>query len=247
MSLCLAGLVVVLYGALVADATRRVAAAPPAVVSATDDGSGGTAGLPPAAPIDVVVSTPTPEPTLEPTATAQPLPTATPAPLATAVAPARAAPIPPAASVPVAPTSAAAAALPSVALTAFEQQFYDLHNAARSRAGLAGLRIDPTLTSVARQRAQDMAARNYFSHTSPTGQTAYTLLAGAGYGYVLAGENIARNDYADSQSVSVAMNALLNSPSHLENILDRQFTNVGVGIAFGANGMKYFAVVFSAR
>jgi len=124
---------------------------------------------------------------------------------------------------------------------------FSSHNSERGRAGLAALHIDSALVEVARQRAADMAAKGYFAHASPSGQTAFTLLAGAGYRYGSAGENIARNNYPDSQSVSVAMTAFMNSSTHRYNIMDPGFTAVGVGAVMAQDGMKYYAVVFSDR
>src|SRR5262249_20234617 len=121
------------------------------------------------------------------------------------------------------------------------------HNGQRASAGMAGFRWDTTLANVARQRAQDMASKGYFAHTSPTGQTAFTLLAAAGYGYKIAGENIARNNYPDSQAVSAEMTGFMNSPTHKENILDSRFNSIGVGVILGSDGMKYYAVVFAGR
>ena len=90
-----------------------------------------------------------------------------------------------------------------------------------------------------------MAANGYFAHTSPTGETAYTLLAQARYAYGLAGENIARNNYPATQAASLAMTSFMNRPGHRENILEPTFRLVGVGYALGANGMFNIAVVFT--
>ena len=90
-----------------------------------------------------------------------------------------------------------------------------------------------------------MAALGYFSHTSPSGATAFSLMAQYGYTYLIAGENIARNNYPDAQSVSTAMAGFMSSAGHRTNILDSRFTRVGIGAAIGTDGMKYFAVVFS--
>jgi uncharacterized protein YkwD len=119
------------------------------------------------------------------------------------------------------------------------------HNAERGRAGVAALQADPRLVEIARRRAQDMAANNYFSHTSPTGETAFSLMGQMRYVYGLAGENLARNNYPDAQSVSIAISGFMNSPGHRQNILEPRFNRVGIGMAIGADGMKYFAVVFA--
>jgi uncharacterized protein YkwD len=119
------------------------------------------------------------------------------------------------------------------------------HNQYRAAGGLAGLQIDGALVAIARQRAQDMASKNYFAHTSPSGETAFSLMDAYGYAYGIAGENIARNNYPQSQTVGVAMDGFMNSPGHRANIMESQFTRVGIGVAFDGNGMIYFAVVFA--
>jgi uncharacterized protein YkwD len=177
----------------------------------------------PAAPTEAL-----PAPT-EPPATATPRPIPP-----TSVPPTQAPPQPA-----VAPPQAA------VGLQPMERAMFDSHNVQRANAGLDGLTLDARLVEVARRRAQDMAAKSYFAHTSPTGETAFTILEQVGYAYQLAGENIARNNYPDSESVQVSMTGFMNSPSHRGNILEPQFGRVGIGLAFGADGMKYFAVVFS--
>jgi uncharacterized protein YkwD len=124
---------------------------------------------------------------------------------------------------------------------------FSAHNAQRVANGVGPLVVDAALTQVARQRAQDMASKGYFSHTSPTGQTAFSLLNASGYSYSLAGENLARNNYPDDQTVSTAMTGFMNSPAHRVNVLETKFTRVGIGMAVGADGLKYFAVVFAAK
>jgi uncharacterized protein YkwD len=122
---------------------------------------------------------------------------------------------------------------------------FSAHNQHRAASGLAPLQIDGALVAIARQRAQDMAANNYFSHTSPTGQTAFSIMDASGYVYAAAGENIARNNYPSSQTVDVAMNGFMNSAGHRANILQSLFTRVGIGVATDGNGMVYYAVVFA--
>ena len=134
-----------------------------------------------------------------------------------------------------------------MSLAPLEQQLYSLHNVERSKAGLGSLTLDPVLEAVARQRAQDMATKNYFAHTSPTGETAFSILGTYGYSYTIAGENIARNNYPDADSASTAMTGFMQSASHRENVLDARFNRVGVAVAFGADNMKYFAVVFAGH
>jgi uncharacterized protein YkwD len=212
--------------------------------------------LPPAAPVEEEAPpAPEPPPTQAPappppTSTPVPPPPTTEAPPPTQAPPAPAptattAPPPPPPPPPPTPTPVPAPPPAPVSLTAMEQQMFVAHNTERAAAGVAALQADARLVEIARRRAEDMAARNYFSHTSPTGETAFSLMGQIGYVYGIAGENIARNNYPDSQSVSVAMSGFMNSAGHRQNILDGRFNRVGIGMAVGADGMKYFAVVFA--
>jgi uncharacterized protein YkwD len=128
-------------------------------------------------------------------------------------------------------------------LSGLEQQMFAAHNAQRAAAGLPPLVLDGAVVSVARARATDMASKGYFAHTSPTGQTAFTLLRGAGISYRTAGENIAVNTFPEALSVSTAMSGFMGSPGHRANILNPAFTRVGIGVAKSGSSI-YYAVVF---
>jgi uncharacterized protein YkwD len=143
------------------------------------------------------------------------------------------------------PSPTATVAAPPVALTAMEQQLFAGQNSERARGGLKLLQLDAALEAVARRRAQDMASRGYFSHTSPTGETAFSLMDGAGIYAPYAAENIGYNNYPDSTSVSAVLSAFMNSPAHRANILSGNYSRVGVAVAFGANGNKYYSVIFA--
>ncbi|MPZ50014.1 MAG: hypothetical protein GEU75_12090 [Dehalococcoidia bacterium] len=237
---------------------RRAALEPTSIgtiTTAQQAGAGGSGDtLPPAAPIEAS-ATAQPEDQAEAaseapeaTATAIQIPPTAPPPPPTQVPPTatpQPPPPPPPTATPVPPPPAPPAA--PVALSGLEQEMFAGHNAERSQAGLGGLTLNATLVNVARQRAQDMAANNYFSHTSPSGSTAFTLLGATGYAYSIAGENIARNNYANAQSVGVAMTGFMNSAGHRNNILDGRFGAVGIGAAAGSDGMKYFAVIFAGQ
>jgi uncharacterized protein YkwD len=125
-----------------------------------------------------------------------------------------------------------------------EAAMFESHNLQRASNGTGSLALDAQLVAVARQRSQTMAETNCFSHTA-CGPTAFDLLGNIGYFYQIAGENIARNNYSDAQTVEVAMDGFMNSAGHRANILDSRYTKVGIGVAFGANGMKYFTVIFA--
>ena len=100
-------------------------------------------------------------------------------------------------------------------------------------------------TDLARARSNDMAQRNYFSHTTPEGGNFLGMLSERGVGFKFAGEILARNNYSDDQAGQVAMDSYLNSPAHKAIIMDGRFNAVGVGYAkSGEDGMHYFTVIF---
>ena len=131
-----------------------------------------------------------------------------------------------------------------VSLAPLEADFISRLNAERAAAGLPALAADGELVSIARIRSSDMASRGYFSHTSPEGQTAFTLIDQRGISYSWAGENLARNNYPLAETVAVAIRDLMASPPHRDNILSPNYTRLGVGYADDGSGMRYFTMVF---
>ena len=117
-------------------------------------------------------------------------------------------------------------------------------NNERTQRGLAPLAHHGCVTYVAQLRSDDMASRGYFSHTSPEGETAFSLLTKYNVPYGWAGENLARNNYPNNQTVGVAIQSLMNSPGHRANILSTNYTHLGVGLAIDGSGMKYFTMIF---
>jgi uncharacterized YkwD family protein len=152
------------------------------------------------------------------------------------------APQPSAASAPAAKPPAASAPAAAAGLTAQEQQMLNLVNAERARAGLPALKADPELTKLARLKSQDMIQLNYFSHQSPTYGSPFDMMRRFGITYRTAGENIAGN-----QSVEAAHRALMNSPGHRANILNRDFTHIGIGIQTGGRYGMMFTQMFVGR
>ena len=102
------------------------------------------------------------------------------------------------------------------------------------------------LIGIARLRSQDMAEHHYFAHVSPvTGDNAFTLMDKHGVPYGWAGENLAENNYPLSDAVAVADTALWNSPPHRENILNANYTDMGVALVVDSSGMNYFTIIFT--
>ncbi len=113
-------------------------------------------------------------------------------------------------------------------------------NKARKTAGLNTVTTDEPLTRAAQKKADDMAKNSYFSHESPSGMKFWTLISEEGYAYMNAGENLA----VHHKSTLSLMTAWLESPSHRANILGTQYTDIGIGIAYGERkGFKGWYVV----
>lgn len=105
----------------------------------------------------------------------------------------------------------------------------DATNTSRSEFALPELTVNDKLTNAAQLKANDMAAREYFSHNTPEGLEPWVFLQNVGYQYAAAGENLAVN-FSDSYD---AHDAWMNSPGHRANILQNQFTEVGIATARG--------------
>lgn len=100
-------------------------------------------------------------------------------------------------------------------------------NEQRSENGRPALKINPKLNAAAQAKANDMTARNYWSHNTPDGKEPWTFIQASGYDYQKAGENLAYG-FNSSQDTIIGW---MNSPSHKENLLDKNYTEVGFGFA----------------
>lgn len=105
-------------------------------------------------------------------------------------------------------------------------ELVNLTNAKRAEAGLPVLTLNPALSQAAQAKGADMIAKNYWAHTSPDGNTPWVWFKNAGYRYLYAGENLAR-DFGDSGGV---VNAWMNSATHRENILSNRYREVGIAV-----------------
>lgn len=106
-----------------------------------------------------------------------------------------------------------------------------LVNQERAKVGCAALRADASLDALAQAFSEDMAKRGFFDHTDPDGNTPWDRADKAGV-KSLAGENIARGQ-ATAQAV---MDSWMNSEGHRANILNCDYTRLGVGVATGSGG-----------
>ena len=133
-----------------------------------------------------------------------------------------------------------------VNLVAAEQALLDLTNADRSANGVDPLHLDADTLSIARQRAESQLDTPSLSHYDENGQLIFAqLLDDAGLPYGLAGENLARATGGTDTGVTQRIEqALMQSPLHRKNILERIFTRVAIGAAVDGNGQIAFAEVY---
>lgn len=104
-----------------------------------------------------------------------------------------------------------------------------LTNTERESYKLGTLTENKTLAKAAQAKAEDMAAKGYFSHNGPDGKEPWQWITEARYEYQYAGENLAVR-FIDSKDVVTAWMA---SPSHKANIVKSAYTDIGVGVAPG--------------
>jgi len=103
-------------------------------------------------------------------------------------------------------------------------------NAERQKQSVAALTESAKLDASAKAKADDILTRQYFAHIAPDGKTVSDTTAAQGYTYIKIGENLALGDFtSDSDLVT----AWMNSPEHRANILDPDFTDMGVGVSYG--------------
>ncbi|MBR1771777.1 MAG: hypothetical protein IJ747_07075 [Lachnospiraceae bacterium] len=114
----------------------------------------------------------------------------------------------------------------------------ELVNEARAEAGLQPVTLKADVTAVAQLRANEIITS--FSHTRPNGSSCFTALSQAGVSYRGAGENIAYGQ----RSPEEVMNGWMNSAGHRANILNANFTTIGVGYV-QKNGVNYWSQMFT--
>ncbi|MGP1675271.1 MAG: CAP domain-containing protein, partial [Candidatus Limnocylindrales bacterium] len=131
--------------------------------------------------------------------------------------------------------------------SASEKQLIALTNRSRASAGLKALKVDSTLTSVARWRSKDMIARDYFSHDIPGYGSVFKKLDSKGYCYKIAGENIGWNTNPDGEATAVIHGMFMDSSGHRKNILGKSWDVIGIGAYKGSDGKKMWTVLFADR
>ncbi|MEF2096503.1 CAP domain-containing protein [Bacillus sp. CFBP9009] len=121
-----------------------------------------------------------------------------------------------------------------------EQRVLSLVNEERSKSGLAPLEMDTAVSNVAILKSEDMRDNNYFNHTSPSYGSPFDMMKSFGISYEYAGENIA----AGQPSADAVMKSWMNSPGHKANILNKNYTHIGIGHVTGGKYAHYWTQQF---
>jgi uncharacterized protein YkwD len=120
-------------------------------------------------------------------------------------------------------------------LASLRQEILRLTNEERKKAGVHALTMNSRLQKSAQGHAEDMVARDFFDHTNPDGKTPSNRIKEAGYPeesrkcncawQYYDGENIAQG----FKTAADVMKGWMNSPGHKENILSKNFDEIGIG------------------
>ena len=143
----------------------------------------------------------------------------------------------------------------TITLSDAEKRSLDLHNQTRTSNGLSKFCVSPILQKAARAHSQDMINKDYFSHTSPSGETSSARLKRYGYTpvsgrYWTVGENIAYNSKAEVASADAVHSQWMNSTGHRANILNSKFKQIGIVAVYGnykGNNVTMWTANFGTR
>lgn len=114
-------------------------------------------------------------------------------------------------------------------------------NVKRLENGLQPVTSDSALSEVAEFKLNDLISQNYFAHVSPSGAGIGDLASQFSYSYSIIGENLAYGDFANSREL---VQAWFDSPGHRENILNANFSKIGVAVRKASfQGGNYFVAV----
>ncbi|RLN86218.1 hypothetical protein BBJ28_00010848 [Nothophytophthora sp. Chile5] len=102
-------------------------------------------------------------------------------------------------------------------------------NKERVALGLPKLCHNSKLQAAAQRQSNDMAAKNFMSHTGSDSSTMSSRITSAGYRWTALGENVA----AGQVNVNSVMTAWMNSPGHRANILG-SYTMFGTAYAYNS-------------
>ena len=112
----------------------------------------------------------------------------------------------------------------------YENAVAAMINNIRAKNNINAIAANGSLNEVAAIRSQDLVNRNYFSHYTPEGTNVFDVMRASGVKFRYAGENLAQATPASIGTPEGFLNAWINSPTHMANILRAEYTKIGVSM-----------------
>ena len=129
-------------------------------------------------------------------------------------------------------------------MNALERRIFDLTNQQRTRRGLHALTAEDALSDAARRYSEDMLRRRFFAHVDPDKHSPTDrIVAALGRSVDASAENIWMRSGPVSPKtlpgvLEDAFAALMASPIHRANVLEAEYTHLGVGLATTASEVR---------
>lgn len=123
---------------------------------------------------------------------------------------------------------------------AYEQQMFEVINSTRAKFNLSTLTYNAPLALTAFKHSEDMAKNNFFSHQNLKGESPFDRMEKDQLHFTIAGENLASGQF----NSIYAHEALMNSQGHRDNILNKDFKQIGIGIDFNMENVPYYTMKF---
>ncbi|MDD2578004.1 MAG: CAP domain-containing protein [Candidatus Dojkabacteria bacterium] len=115
------------------------------------------------------------------------------------------------------------------ASTITAENIINLTNSERIAWGLNTLQPNSQLSAAALAKANNMFEEQYWDHFGPNGESPWQFIRAAGYDYVYAGENLGKG-FRTAEGLHEAWMA---SPTHKENVISRNYKDIGVAVVDG--------------
>lgn len=120
---------------------------------------------------------------------------------------------------------------------AYYEEVLKLVNEIRAEVGVPKLILDETMCDAASMRAVEMTYSNKFAHERPDGRSCFSVLDYFKVNHGACGENIA----AGYNSPEAVVRGWKNSPGHYSNMINSNYTKIGIGYMKGSSGNSYGA------
>jgi uncharacterized protein YkwD len=128
---------------------------------------------------------------------------------------------------------------PAFKLSKDEQAVLDLTNAERKKANVPALKPNELLTKAAREHSANMAKQKKLDHVLDD-KAPDARVKAVGYNFAAMAENVAMGQQTPAEAIATWM----SSEAHKTNLLNAQYTEIGMGIAADADGQRYWTQVF---